>query len=173
MLTINSNIQKFEKIINKGYELVNNIWEIEHLCIFKKCSGKSNNGKCRKLDLNRYEISINENLVNEEDVLEVVVHELLHSYPDVFSQGHKGEWKIRASKIYKEYGIKVQRTNSFLKIIPENKVRKEYYFECFNCNRTWTYHKHPKWYKDIENVKCPHCKTKSIVEFIKGDTIIL
>ena len=164
MLVINESINKFEKIINKGYSLVDSLWTINHLCIFKKCSGTSRNGYCKKLDENRYEIAINQNLIKDEDILEVVVHELLHSFPDIYSQGHKGEWKIRASKIYEEFKIKVQRTNNFEKSV-KRKHRTStqiYEFYCSECNATWIYHKRPKWYNRIENCRCPYCKTHTI-----------
>jgi len=169
MLVINKSINKFESIINKGFTLVNNLWTINHNCEFKKCTGTSRNGLCRRLDDNNYLIKINECLVKEDDILEVVIHELLHSYPEVYKDGHKGEWKVRANEIYKKYGIKVQRTNSFEKSIEKTKrkvSRKVYQFNCWECGRTWYYYRKPKWYNRIDECKCPHCKTYSIGELL-------
>lgn len=172
MLIINENIKQFEKIINRGYDICNNIWPINKILEFGKCTGYSKNGRCKIISNNRFKITINENLIYEEDILEVVVHEILHTYPNCFN--HKTYWLEKASQIKKLHNIKVQRCNSFAKRIKEEKPNgKEYYFECFNCNTEWTYHKRPKWYKDIEHCRCPHCKTYSIVEIKKGESICL
>ncbi len=164
MFIINERITKFKNIIQNGYEMVNKLWKINQDIEFDSCKGKSINGRCIQVSKNSYKIKINKDLVKDEDVLEVVIHELLHSFPEVYIQGHKGDWKERANIIKQIYNINVKRTNSFekSKTYNDKKSSKEYHFSCSLCNTIWIYHRKPKWFDRLNKVKCPYCKDTTI-----------
>lgn len=165
MLTIEKSISKsVSTIIQDGYNKLNQLWPIKHSVTFKTNRGRTRNGYCKKISSSSYEIAVNKDLVKKEDILEVVVHELLHSYPDVFSQGHKGEWKKRSQIVQKTYGIQVQRTNSFERSQTYTKNPIKFRFYCRCCGHKWDYRKKPKWYEHITEVKCPYCKGHTIAE---------
>lgn len=173
MLTINNNIPaSVVAVIKDGYDKVNALWPISHSVHFINNSGKSRNGYCKKLTKTSYEIAINEDLVKSEDILEVVVHELLHSYPELFDQKnskgkrnpHGGEWKRRGEIVRQTYGINVSRTNSFERSQTYKKRETKYRFECSCCHHSWDYTKTPKWINHISEAKCPYCHTKTIIQ---------
>ena len=173
MLIINKIIpQSIADIIKDGYTKVNSLWPISHTVSFTFNTGKTRNGYCRKISNTSYLIAINSDLVHKEDILEVVVHELLHSYPELFNQTnskgkrnpHGGEWKRRGEIIRQTYGINVSRTNNFERSQTYKKRETKYRFECSCCHHSWDYTKTPKWINRISEAKCPYCHTKTIVQ---------
>ena len=169
MLIISNTIpQKVADIIRDGYSKVESLWPISQKVTFMTNKGKSRNGYCRKITETSYQIAINEDLVKPEDILNVVVHELLHSYPQLFNQKdslgrripHGGEWKRRGEIIRKTYGINVSRTNTF----ERSKTYAKYHFECSCCHHGWDYSRAPKWMNRISEAKCPYCHTNTIVQ---------
>lgn len=167
MLVISKEIPaKFSDIIKDGYQKLNSLWPIDHKVTFKLNSGKTRNGYCHKNSYKSYDIHINKDLVKTEDILEVVVHELLHSYPEVFPQGHRGEWKLRGEKVNKTYGIKVSRCNTFERATTYKTKTVKFKFECTECGHIFNYCKKPKWFDRIAQVKCPFCKTHSIAQVL-------
>lgn len=149
------------KAIREGYHKCDTLWLIKHKVSFKVCSGYRRNGYCKKIDDFTYEIYLNKDLTRYDDILEVVVHELLHSYPTVFNDGHKKVWAERAKIIRKIYNINVQRTNSFER---SQTYTPKYQFQCTKCKHIWDYHRKPKWYDILTSAKCPYCHTQSIKE---------
>ena len=147
-------------IIKDGYNKVNALWPINHAVNFILNRGVRRNGCCRKLGKTYYAISINKALAHDDDIREVVVHELLHSYPDVFSDGHTGEWARRAQIVNKKYGLHVQRLNHYdhTEIHPP-----KYVVECSSCHHRWDYYRTPVWINNINRAGCPYCKTHTIV----------
>lgn len=167
LLKIDSQISESTKgYIYEAYEKVNALWPIHHSVTFIYNTGKTRNGYCKKNNSRNYTIAINKDIVKKEDIICVSIHELLHSYPEVWSDGHKGEWKLRAFQVYNNYGIKIKRTNNYERSQNyESTCRPiKHIFQCSLCNKKWKYKKTPKWYKDINKCKCPFCKTKTIVE---------
>ena len=172
MYHVDNSIPQFIKeAIEEGYRKLDALWPINHTISFVANKGKSRHGYCRKIHDGFYQIAINRELVNKEDAIEVVMHELLHSYPDVWNysvkhrQFHTGEWLKRAMVVNKTYGVKIQRTNSYKKTKSYVKFR----FECSKCHHTWDYAKTPKWMATIQRAQCPFCKTRTIRQIdIKG-----
>lgn len=153
----------FERAIKEGFQKCEALWPITQRISFHSCTGKSRNGYCRKVTDTSYQIFLNKNLLNEKEIMGVVVHEILHSYPGLIRQGHKGEWARRAAIMNKTYGLTIQRCNTLERIKQEPK----YQFQCSRCKRIWNYAKTPKWIDYIHNASCPTCKTHTII-IIKG-----
>ena len=154
----------FKKAIAEGVQKCDTLWPITQKIVFDSCKGKSRNGYCKRISDTFYEIHINTDMIVEEEIMTTVIHEVLHSYPTVFSQGHKGEWLNRANVINQKYGLQIQRCNDVEKKLPDPK----FIFKCTNCNYTWNYSKTPKWIHRISACTCSICKTRTIV-MIKGE----
>lgn len=149
-------------VIRDGYQKINALWPISHSVSFVANKGKTRNGYCKKLSNTSYKIAINEEIVQPKDILNVVVHELIHSYPDVFPQGHKGEWVKRAAIVNQTYGLHVQRTNSYERSKTYSKRETKYHIWCTQCHHEWSYSRAPKWINYVEKAKCPYCHTYTI-----------
>lgn len=172
---IDSSVPKnIADVIRDGYQKVDALWPISQTVSFITNKGKTRNGYCKKISQNFYTIAINKDIVNSKDILNVVIHELLHSYPTVFSQGHKGEWLKRAAIINKTYNLNVKRTNNYERAEVYPKKKYKYHVWCTCCHHEWNYSKTPKWINSIEKVKCPYCKTHTIQigSILKEDTFI-
>lgn len=153
-------------IMREGYTKIDSLWPISHIVSFVANTGKTRNGYCKKISEDFFQIAINKDLVKKEDILEVVCHELLHSYPSIFPEGHKGTWKERARIVQQTYNIQVQRCNNFERSKAYQKAPVKFRFECTQCKTTWDYRKKPKWYGHLNQVGCPHCKKKGIIHEI-------
>lgn len=64
-------------------------------------------GITRVIGVCRYEIDINLNMVEDEAILNTMVHELLHTIK--FNDGHEGEWKKAANIINEKYHLGISR----------------------------------------------------------------
>lgn len=162
-LTIDTKLPKHIASVTKDvYQKINSLWPIHQQVYFTTCYGKTRNGSCTRLSSSNYVIRINKDLIRNEDIAEVVAHELLHSYPEVFDQNHKGEWKHRAQVANKTYGFHIKRTNSFERSQTYQRRPIKLQVECILCQRQWNYRKTPKWFAHISKVKCPYCNTETI-----------
>lgn len=162
-IKIDSSIPKsVADVIRDGYNKVSALWPISHSVSFISNKGKSRNGYCKKLSSNSFVIAINKEIVQPKDILNVVVHELLHSYPTVFPQGHKGEWVKRAQIVNKLYDLHVKRTNNYERSKTYTTRPTKYLIWCTGCHHEWSYTRTPKWINSLDKVKCPYCKTTTI-----------
>lgn len=160
---------KFKEAIEQGYQMCDNIWPITQTLNFCTCTGRSRNGYCVQMGKNQFDIHINKLLKNSEDILNTVIHEILHSYPETAAQArrgavHKGEWARRAAIIKEKYNINITRC-SYKEMTATPDVR--YQFGCSTCQRTWNYYSAPKWIHRLKQAKCPICHTTTIV-LLKG-----
>lgn len=149
-------------VMRDGYQKVDILWPISHTVSFVANKGRTRNGYCKKVSKDFYQIAINKDIVKPQDVLNVVVHELLHSYPEIFSQGHKGEWLKRAKVVNQKYSLNVQRTNSYERSQTYTRRPTKYLIHCTKCHHEWNYRRTPKWINHLNEVKCPYCHTKTI-----------
>ena len=160
---------KFKEAIEKGYQLCDKIWPITQQLNFYTCTGRSYNGYCVAAGKNQCDIHINRLLKNKEDIVNTVIHEILHSYPETLAQArrgviHRGEWARRAAIIKQKYGINITRCSYKEKTIPKE---VKFQFGCSKCQKTWNYYKTPKWIHHMNAAKCPVCHTTTIV-LLKG-----
>lgn len=143
---------------------------IEQSIRFENCTGMSRNGYCRQQSPNSYLIRINKTLINDSDITETTIHELLHSYPDIFPDGHGPLWKALGRQITQRYGIRVTTTahrEKALVKLPQPNPQRHYIFHCPSCNRQWFYQRRPKWYMPSThavNGVCPHCNVKVVAD---------
>ncbi len=157
-------------VMREGYKKVDDLWPISQTISFVSNSGKTRNGYCRRVSKDFYTIAINRDIVNPQDILNVVVHELLHSYPEVFPQGHKGEWRRRAEIVNNIYGLHIQRTANYKRSQTYTKRDPKYRAYCTKCYHSWDYTRAPKWIDRVDKVQCPYCHTNTI---LLGDVIIV
>ena len=116
-------------------------------------------GQCRKRN-GRYSINISSVLLNEnsneKDLINTVIHELIHTCPDCMNHGNT--WKTYANKVNRKYGYDISRTNrgddNSAKIMMENKITKsKYVCYCEKCGTEFYYQrwcnvtKYPERYK--------------------------
>lgn len=104
----NNTKQLFEKAIkmcqDAGVPISENI-------TFGLDSAENRHGVCRHNRLtDDYQITISKYLVNEDDKLNTMLHELCHSCADGHSHGYG--WKCHAYKIYQAYNIILTRCSS-------------------------------------------------------------
>ena len=149
-------------VMREGYKKVDDLWPISQTISFVSNSGRTRNGYCKRVSKNFYTIAINRDIVNPQDILNVVVHELLHSYPDVFGQGHKGEWRRRAEIVNNIYGLHIQRTANYERSQTYTRREPKYHAYCTRCHQGWDYTRAPKWINYVDKVKCPYCRTSTI-----------
>ena len=155
-------------VMREGYKKVDDLWPISQTISFVSNSGRTRNGYCKKVSKDFYTIAINRDIVNPQDILDVVVHELLHSYPEVFPQGHKGEWKKRAEIVNNVYGLHIQRVANYKRSQTYAKRKTNYIATCSKCHSEWEYTRLPKWHSQTDKVKCPYCRAHTIS--LKGTT---
>ena len=149
-------------VMRDGYKKVDALWSISQTISFVSNKGKTRNGYCKRISTDFYKIAINKDIVQPKDILNVVVHELLHSYPDVFGQGHKGEWKKRAAIVNEAYGLHIQRTNNYERSQTYAPKQYKYHAWCTRCHHEWKFARAPRWMNRVEAASCPYCKTHTI-----------
>lgn len=103
-------------------------------------SAKSRFGLCTKSNKpNRkydYEIQLNKSLLSakEKAVMEVLVHEVLHSCEGCMNHGKT--WKLYVSIMNQKFGYNISRCSSYEKLgIESEKVDSKYIIECVKCKR--------------------------------------
>lgn len=169
LLKIDPQISESTKgYIYEAYEKVNALWPIHHKVTFIYNTGKTRNGYCKKHNSRNYTIAINKDIVKKEDIICVSIHELLHSYPEVWSDGHKGEWKQRAAFVNQIYGLNIKRCNTYQRSKTYSKRPVKYLIHCTKCHHEWNYRRTPKWINHLEKVTCPFCHTHTI----QADTVV-
>lgn len=98
----------------------------------------------------------------ENQVLEVLIHECLHSSVGC-KEGHKGKWKEAAEKLNKLYNLKIDSTEDYVDnngndILDEKSIAK-YVLQCTNCGFKCYYRTKCKTVKNYNNgnYHCPVC----------------
>ena len=72
----------------------------------------------------------------EQEIKNVLAHELLHTCPGCYNHGMR--WKAYAAKINNMYGYNITSTTTYEKIglqKPEKKVNYKYKIECTKCGK--------------------------------------
>lgn len=120
---------------------------------------KTRLGQCTKHPDRTYEIQIAELLltqdqVTEQDVKEVIIHEILHTCYGCMK--HTGRWKIYAEKMNASYGYHITRTKNVEQLgLPKHTVKRrrvKYVYVCAGCGqrvertRECKFTRHPEWY---------------------------
>lgn len=117
--------------------------EIERFTINTRA--KSRWGQCKGLLTGKFEININQDLLNENNSLEglknTIIHELLHSCEDCMNHGQK--WQEMADRVNKAYGYNIKRCSSQSEKgvveYTEKPIRYKYNVFCNQCKRHWKY----------------------------------
>lgn len=136
-------------------------------------------GQCQSKSGNRYVIQINNfhnKLSPEEDVMDTLIHELLHSLPKCMNHGEI--WKRYANKYNSVYGTTIGRTSPIrgdYKTFKEEREKQKgktqhknhsvysdgkHKITCSKCNTSWYYERAGKIVKSaMQNKKlnCPYC----------------
>lgn len=170
MITIDPSFtDQFKTCIQVGLGLVNKLWPITQNLYFKPCAGDSRNGWCQYPN-RRHKgvcvIGINKLLLNENDIVTTVVHEVLHSFKDSQKDHHGGNWKKRVAVMKKTYPelSGLSRCNNYNR--DENAYK--YFVKCSDCGLEWKYSRKPYWFDTASaRRRCPDCNTKHLVTFTK------
>ena len=118
-------------------------------------------GYCKKIDRNRFIISIasilGDDNAPEQAIMSVLLHEYLHTCPGCFNHGKK--WKEYAKKIKKITGIKIKTSQSADNLGIDSK----YYIKCRNCKQKVWYTFRPRNCGKV----CPYCGSRKLTCFYK------
>lgn len=79
----------YEEERKKAIELLNPIMPITQELEWGTMKGKTKLGLCRRLSDTKCLIKINENITNKDVLLNVIIHEILHSYEGTKEDGLK------------------------------------------------------------------------------------
>lgn len=130
------------------------IWSIN-------CRAKARWGLCKKLSDGTYEIEIAKALLQDEvddiAVKNIVIHEILHSYPGCFK--HTGRWKQYADRVNRylpQYSIK--RATSAEEIGIVIRCKEPVYRYCLKCSSCGEEIKRQKKSAVIEHPEHYRCK---------------
>lgn len=155
---------EFQNCIQIGLAICDKHWAINQELNFVTATGKSRNGWCKILEKGKkYLIGINTGMVKRDDIIQTVVHEVLHSYPETQYDGHTGEWRKRANIINQEYSqLDIQRTNHCEK----NEAMFKYSVTCTACGRTLARYvtKPTRMMQNIQHriVACGFCRSPQL-----------
>nr|DAX93228.1 MAG TPA: SprT-like family [Caudoviricetes sp.] len=121
-------------------------------------------GTCNYIDQAIY---INSDLVlygKDEDIKNVICHELIHSAKECRFEGHRGLWKKYAN-VMNQHGYHISRSNRYELNIDKTKIYK-YVVKCVKCGNTQGFNTRRGVVKNPENYLCSICAGKIIL--IKG-----
>lgn len=158
----------YEEERKKAIELLNPIMPITQELEWGTMKGKTKLGLCRRLSDTKCLIKINENITNKDVLLNVIIHEILHSYEDTKYCGHKGRWAERAIEVTQKLGIVITRCGNFDKAPTQEEAMqvvkkvKLYVFKCTSCGKIYKFKKRPRWFKYVDLMRCGKCKCHSI-----------
>lgn len=102
---------------------------------------------------------------NEQQLLETLVHECLHSWAyTVGGKGHKGAWSKAANVMSKKYNMNITRCSNYTnedgeQILTNNAKIAKYILKCPNCGKIYTQQRMSKCVKHPEWFVCGVCKT--------------
>ena len=121
-------------------------------------------GACRKtVDLSgreSYTIEISGIALKcgEKEIMEIIIHELLHTCPECLNHGKK--WKEYASKVHKMTGYRITSTASYENLgidVPETSPRTVYRIKCRNCGYIYVRKKICPLVKNPGKYRCGKC----------------
>ena len=101
---------------------------------------------------------------NEQQLLETLVHECLHSWAFcVGENGHKGKWLQAANVMNKKYGMNISRCADYkdengVSIFKDEKIAK-YILKCPKCGKIYTQQRMSKCVKHPDWFSCGVCRT--------------
>ena len=130
-------------------------------------------GKIKRIGTNHYEIelnSIHNEVDNDQNVKNTVIHEIIHSLPGCMNHGFL--WKEVCDKYNRAYNTQLSRTSiastEYMSIVSTK--YKKYTLTCNKCKHEWQYSKNTKLVKmarEGKELKCPWCgdQTFTVIEF--------
>lgn len=123
-------------------------------------------GLCRMLPDNSFEIEISSRLlednVEEDALINTVVHEILHTVDGCMNHGKK--WKEYAKIINEKYGLNVKRcTSSEEKHIEKSIDEFNYILACPKCGYQWKYIRMTKAVKYPHRYQHTGCSTENLI----------
>lgn len=111
-------------------------------------------GSCRYTGArNDFTIQISHRVldIEEDKVMDIVLHEILHSCPGC--QNHGSIWQRHANTINNTYGSNITITAN-IKDLGVKPIEAKYILKCDNCDNTWKRHTRSKLVKYPEQYKC-------------------
>ena len=123
---------KFKEEFKEGLKILEKVCGVKddiNIQVFNS-KGQNTYGRCRQVGDRKYDIYINQELSKKEDIINTVIHELLHAY--YFPDGHKGRWKVAALKVSEATPYCITRcSNKKLNTQP----KKVYILTCHKCGK--------------------------------------
>lgn len=101
---------KYQKLV---YECIDELetlgdnYQIIQDLYFSNFKGNSKGGDCRREQKGKYRIRINQDLINNDEIKGIIIHELLHTFNGCMK--HTGEWRRRADYVNHKLGYDIQR----------------------------------------------------------------
>lgn len=96
-----------------------------------------------------------------KEVMNTLLHELLHTVEGCFNHGNK--WSSLANNVNKEYNYNISRTSDYVMNNITEDIKKQLYkykIICKDCNQTILRQKKSNLVKYPENYRCGKCKGK-------------
>lgn len=113
---------------------------------------------------------------NKEEVMNSMMHEVIHTGIDCIHEGHKGAWKMWANKANDMYGYHISRTASSNEFgVKQRKVKRlsyKYEIYCPRCNATWKYKRFSYAVQNPETSICCRCNMPLKSRGINGYEIL-
>lgn len=162
---------EFEKCESALREI--NIPIAEVVAVQPNSRAKSRWGQCTRknsVDGVRYIISINTDLLNEQNPLSAlhttVCHELLHTCERCMNHGKL--WAEYAKIVNDALGLNIQRVSTAeekkMVVFSRTEYKTGYAVTCKNCGRKRIYYRAGKVVKNVNNYSCGHCNGDLFVE---------
>lgn len=118
-------------------------------------------GLCSKTRSGEYEIEINHQLLNTDEitVMNTIIHEILHTCEGCMNHGRL--WTSYVNKMNRVYGYNITKTSSYEKMGLE-KPKPKYLIKCKSesCAMEIPRYKKSKTVTQIHKYACPKCRGK-------------
>lgn len=114
--------------------------------------------ECGSFNLVTNELTLNSLLINYDEIIDTILHELCHAY-DSTKSGHGKEWKLLALKVGKAYGTSITRCTS--KMTVDEKIASKKAIAKMTCNGCgivyYIYRKCSTYYREGQDYSHRNC----------------
>ncbi len=145
---------RVQEIVKESVDLLNaHSVPISKNVYFYECTGSTRYGYCTRAKHKGYDysIAINKHLVKDEDVKNVVIHELLHTIPNGGATAHAGNWRKWADflNLRLNLNLTVSARKQLEDVAYKRRKARRKYFDISEYDK-----------KTMEIVECPSCHKK-------------
>ena len=143
-------MEEIDKALNVGLKV-----PVERIDKHVKLTNAFNTlGTCRRINGN-FSIRVSNNIINEKDIRNTLMHEILHTIDGCFNHGNKF---ISCGNLINDcyYGYNIKRCNC----VEKKEVEYKYRAVCNGCGQEIKRMKRSNFIKYMEHYKCGKCDGK-------------